>query len=126
MEESVGFEAAVHRIVELELLAEMFEGEKEGFYDWEGVEGLVDVKGVLLVGMVAVEDGDIEKLVLKLLPKGYFDAAYFSPEEVDVGDPQLYFFAFDFSVYSLDGGLKIDVLVGGGDEADVDVGLGGP
>ena len=77
MEESVGFETAVHGIVEFELSAEMFIGKKEGFYNWEGVEGLGDVKCVLLIGVIAVEDGNIKNLILKLLSKGYFDTAYF-------------------------------------------------
>ena len=104
----------------------MFIGEKEGFYDWEGVERLCDVKCVLLIGMVAMEDGNIKNLILKLLSKGYFDTAYFCSEEVDICDTQLYFFVFEFFVYFLDCGLEVDVLVGGGDKADVDVGLGGP
>lgn len=126
MEDSIGFEAAVHGIVKFELLAEMFVGEKEGFYDGEGVEGLGDIKGVLLIGVVAVEDGNIKNLILKLFSKGYFDATYFCPEEVDVGDTQFCFFVFEFFEYFLDCGLEIDVLVGSGDQADVDVRLGGP
>ena len=82
----IGFEPSTKGIIKLEFFWNSFIGKEERFDGGKGFERLCDIGGILLIGMISMEDGDDKNSLIILVSKGDFDGANFSFDEVDICD----------------------------------------
>lgn len=125
-EESVGLEPSQQLVVQVEGLAQFLDGEEEGLDLRPFTQGLGDVGDVLAVLVVAVEDPDVDDLVVVPRAQRQLYAQKLVLGDEDILDAQLRPPRLQLPVDLIEDLLEVDVAAADRDQVDIDVRVGRP